>query len=170
MRSWVPRPNVAPPGWTLILLSHSSASSSRNTWSASSQADILQDMPQLMTLEGPRYYFDVAALTAVADTDADTGDKVTPVYGLSLGRHRINGTPELFLQSVHATDTFVKLTRLDNRHVWLNAPAVGVIQSADSTEDGVSANCVIPLGGTRFAVKETLDEVRRLLNAHGSAL
>src|SRR3569833_3434614 len=100
MRSWVPRPNVAPPGWTLILLSHSSASSSRNTWSASSQADILQDMPQLMTLEGPRYYFDVAALTAVADTDADTGDKVTTVYGLSFGCFRFFGSLVLFLLSL----------------------------------------------------------------------
>lgn len=127
-------------------------------------------MPQLATLEGTRFYFNVAAVTAVADSDADTGDKVTTVYGLSGGRLRIGGSPEQFLQSVHATDKFIKLTRLDNSHVWISAPAVAVIHSPVDSEDDETANCVIPLGGTRFAVKEALDEVRRLLNTHGGAL
>jgi hypothetical protein len=127
-------------------------------------------MPQLVTLEGIRFYFNVAAVTAVADSDADTGDKVTTVYGLAPGRLRISASPEQFLQSVHAADKFIKLTRLDNSHVWISAPAVGVIHSPLGEDDDVSANCVIPLGGIRFAVKEALDDVRRLLNARGSNL
>jgi len=127
-------------------------------------------MAQLVTLEGTRFYFNVAAVTAVADSDADTGDRVTTVYGLAAGRLRINGSPEQFLQSVHATDKFVKLTRLDNSHVWINASAVGLIHSPVAEEEDESASCVIPLGGIRFAVKEALDDVRRVLNAHGSNL
>ena len=127
-------------------------------------------MPQLVTLEGTRFYFNVAAVTAVADSDADTGDKVTTVYGLAAGRLRINGSPEQFLQSVHATDKFVKLTRLDNSHVWVSASAVGVIHAPATGDEDASANCVIPLGGIRFAVKEALDDVRRLFNTHGSGL
>ena len=127
-------------------------------------------MPQLATLEGTRFYLNVAAVTAVADTDADTGDKVTTVYGLAPGRLRIHGSPEQFLQSVHATDKFVKLTRLDNSHVWVSASAVGLIHSPVAEEEDESASCVIPLGGIRFAVKEALDDVRRVLNAHGSNL
>jgi hypothetical protein len=127
-------------------------------------------MPQLMTLEGTRFYFDALAVTAVADSDADTGEGVTTVYGLAAGRLRINDSPERFLQSVHASDKFVELTRLDDSHVWIHAAAVAVIHSPVREEDSTGANCVIPLGGTRFAVKETLDEVRRLLNARGASL
>jgi hypothetical protein len=130
----------------------------------------MSDMPQLVTLEGIRFYFNVTAVTAVADSDADTGDKVTTVYGLAAERLRISASPEHFLQSVQAADTFVELTRLDNSHVWISAPAVGAIHSPVGEDDDVGANCVIPLGGIRFAVKEALDEVRRLLNAHGSNL
>jgi hypothetical protein len=128
-------------------------------------------MPQLMTLdEGTRFYFDALAVTAVADSDADTGERVTTVYGLAAGRLRINDSPEKLLQSAHAADKFVELTRLDDSHVWINAHAVGVIHSPVREEDATGANCVIPVGGTRFAVKETLDEVRRRLNAHGASL
>jgi len=127
-------------------------------------------MPQLVTLEGTEFHFNVAAVTAVADSDADTGERVTTVYGLAAGRLRISTSPGKFLQSVHAADAFVELTRLDDSRVWINAPAVAVIHSPEGEEDSTGANCVIPLGGTRFAVKESLDEVRRLLNAHGASL
>ena len=127
-------------------------------------------MPQLVTLEGTQFSFNVMAVTAVADSDADTGEGVTTVYGLASGRLRISTSPEKFLQSVHATDKFVEFTRLDGSHVWINAAAVGVIHSPVREEDSPGANCVIPLGGTRFAVKEALDEVRRLLNTHGANL
>jgi hypothetical protein len=127
-------------------------------------------MPQLMTLEGTRFYFNALAVTAVADSDADTGEGVTTVYGLAAGRLRISDNPERFLQSIHASDKFVELTRLDHSHVWINAAAVAVVHSPVREEDSTAANCVIPLGGTRFAVKETLDEVLRLLNAHGASL
>jgi len=128
------------------------------------------DMPQLMTLEGTRFYFDALAVAAVADSDADTGDRVTTVYGLAAGRLRINDNPEKFLQSIHVANKFVELTRLDDSHVWINAATVASIHSPVSEEDSTGANCIIPLGGTRFAVKETLDEVKRLLNAHGANL
>ena len=127
-------------------------------------------MPQLVTLEGTQFYFNVAAVTAVADSDADTGERVTTVYGLAAGRLRINDGPEKFLQSVHATDGFVALTRLDDSHVWINASAVAAIHAPVGEEDSGDAHCVIPLGGIRFAVKEMLDEVRRLLNARGANL
>lgn len=127
-------------------------------------------MSQLLTLEGVQFYFNVAAVTAVADSDADTGERVTTVYGLAAGRLRISISPERFLQSVHAPDQFVELTRLDDSHVWINASAVAVIHSPVRDEDSGGANCVLPLGGIRLAVKETLEEVRRLLNAHGASL
>ena len=127
-------------------------------------------MPELMTLEGTRFYFDAPAVAAVADSDADTGEGVTTVYGLAAGRLRINDSPARFLQSIHAANEFVELTRLDDSHVWINAVAVAVIHSPVPEEDSAGANCIIPLGGTRFAVQEALDEVQRLLNAHGASL
>jgi hypothetical protein len=127
-------------------------------------------MPQLMTLEGTRFYFDAMAVTAVADSDADTGEGVTAVYGLAAGRLRISDSPVRFLQSIHASDKFVELTRLDDSRVWINVAAVAVMHSPVSEEDSTGANCIIPLGGVRFAVKESLDEVQRLLNAHGARL
>ena len=127
-------------------------------------------MPQLVTLEGIQFYFAAMAVTAIADSDADTGERVTTVYGLAAGRLRISTSPEKFLQSVHAADAFVELTRPDDSHVWINASAVAVIHSSVREEDSTDAHCVIPLGGTRFAVKETPDEVVRLLNAHGASL
>ena len=127
-------------------------------------------MPQLVTLEGIHFYFNVGAVTAVADSDADTGEGVTTVYGLAAGRLRISVSPEKFLQSVHAADAFVELTRPDDSHVWINASAVAVIHSPVREEDSSGANCVLPLGGIRFTVKESLDDVRRLLNAHGARL
>jgi len=127
-------------------------------------------MPQLVTLEGIQFYFAAMAVTAIADSDADTGERVTTVYGLAAGRLRINDSPEKFLQSAHATQKFVELTRLDDSHVWINVSAVAVIHSPVPEEDATGANCVIPVGGTRFAVKETLDEVRRRFNARGASL
>ena len=127
-------------------------------------------MPQLETLEGSRFFFTLSAVTAIADSDPDTGAHVTTVYGLSAAPLRIADTPVEFLQTMGASDKFVKLTRLDDRSVWINPSTVSVIHSPARDEDPASTNCVIPLGDTTHAVKESIEQVRQLVNARGGAL
>jgi len=127
-------------------------------------------VPKLETLDGSRFFFMLSAVTAVADSDPDTGAHVTTVYGLSAAPLRIADSPMRFLQTIGASDKFVKLTRLDDRSIWINPSAVSVIHSPALDQDPASANCVIPLGDTTHAVKESIDQVRELVNARGGVL
>src|SRR5882757_7622007 len=126
-------------------------------------------MPQLVTIDCTRYYFHISTLAGIAENDANTGKRVTTVYGVSARELHIGDSPQTFLHRIGAGEQFVRLTRLDDSGVWINAPAVGVIRSPGADEFPTAARCVIPLG-TPHAVKESMETVRQLLNAHGAGL
>lgn len=125
-------------------------------------------MAELTTLEGTVFCFQADAVAAVASTDADTGAAVTTIYGLSAGTLRIGEGVEEFLQRIGPTQ-FAKLTRPDGSDVWINGLAATVIRST-LPADAVGANAVISLGGSTQAVRESLAQVRTIINAHGGKL
>ena len=127
-------------------------------------------MAELTTAEGFHFCFDPAAITAVADRDADTGEPVTTVYGLTAEALRVREGVEAFLGRIGVARRFAKLTRLDDSPVWFNCAAVQVIRATQPNEYPAAANTLILTGALTVAVRETLSQVRTSVNLAGGNL
>lgn len=127
-------------------------------------------MADLTTIDGLQFHFDPSVVTAVADHDADTLDAVTTVYGLSDRPLRLAETAEGFLARIGVAQTFAKLTRLNDTFIWVNCVAVTVIRSPLPYEYAAVAQAVVSVGALTQAVKETLNQVKEVVNARGGRL
>jgi len=128
-------------------------------------------MAGLITLEGVRFFFDPTSVTAVADRDADTGEAVTTVYGLTAARLRLQEGPEIFLNRIGVIAGFKKLTRVNDTFIWFNCKSVKVIRVPLAGEYPASANTVIPIDSALIqAVKERPEDVVRIINSGGGSL
>ena len=127
-------------------------------------------MADLTTLDGLQLYFDPAAVTAVADHDADTLEAVTTVYGLTGGRLRLAEKPEAFLARIGATKSFAKFTQLTDTFVWINCIAVILIRTPRPDEHPAAAQAVVVAGSQSLVVKESPTRARQMVNAHGGNL
>ena len=123
-------------------------------------------MADLMTLDGLQYYFDPAAVTAVADHDPDTLHAVTTVSGLTNGRLRLAEKPEAFLARIGATQWFARFTQMTDTFVWINCTAVAVLRAAGPDEHP-DAQAVVVAGSQTFVVKESLLRARQMINTQG---
>ena len=127
-------------------------------------------MAELTTKEGLAFFFDSAALLAVADRDVDTGEATTTVYGLSNRPLRLVEGVQAFLSRIAVVGSFASLTRLDNTPIWVNCRAVQVIRPALPGEFHPDASTCVSIGPLAMAVKEPLALVRQTINAHGGNL
>jgi len=127
-------------------------------------------MADLTTTDGSTVHFDPGAVTAVADHDADTGDAVTTVYGLSAGLYRIGEAVDGFLTRIGVAASFVRLTRLDGTFIWANVKAVQTVRTPLVDEYGPQAQAVVAIGSLTQAVTQTPDEVKQIVNAQGGKL
>lgn len=127
-------------------------------------------MSELTTTGGLTIQFDPSAVTAVADHDADTGDAVTTVYGVTAGAVEIAETVDGFLMRIGVAQSFAEFTRPDGSFVWLNCKAVGTIRPPLPDEYPAQAETVISVGSLTQAVDEAPDAVRQAVNAHGGKL
>jgi hypothetical protein len=124
----------------------------------------------LTTIEGLQFHFDPAAVTAVADHDADTLQAVTTVYGLMAGQLRLSETPEAFLNRIGVASSFAKFTRLNDTFIWINCTAVSVVRSPLPGEYPAVAKAIVCVASLTQAVKETVAQVKQMVNAHGGKL
>lgn len=127
-------------------------------------------MAQLTTTAGEVIDFDPAAVTALSDRDAETGEAVTCVWGLAAGVLRTaEGVPAL-LARLHLATDFARLTRPDGASVWLAAKAVFSVRAPWEEEYATGVRAVVSAGALVQGVTETPQEVRRRVDAHGGAL
>jgi hypothetical protein len=129
-------------------------------------------MADLTTIDGLHVYFDPAAVMAVADRDATTGQAVTTVYGLSTGTglYRIGEAVDAFLTRIGSMPHFARFTNLDGTFVWINCKAVKVVRAALAIEHGPQAKSVLMVGALTPPVTETPDQVQQIVHAHGGSL
>ena len=123
-------------------------------------------MASLTTVDGSQISFDPSAVTAVADRDADTGDAVTTVYGLTGGRVRITESVHAFLRRIKVEANFGRLTRPNGTFVWINSKAVISVRPPQDGEYGPDIHAVVSVGTLTQAVKQTPAEVARIVKAH----
>lgn len=127
-------------------------------------------MADLTTVDGFQFCFDPSAITAVADRDANTGEAVATVYGLTAEALQVREGVEPLLARVGLAQKFAKLTRLDDSHVWFNCAAVKVIRAARPDDYEPTARTVVLMSTFTEAVKETLPQVKQIVNSRGGKL
>jgi hypothetical protein len=127
-------------------------------------------MASLTTVDGSQISFDPTAVMAVADRDADTGDAVTTVYGLTGGRVRIAESVHAFLHRIKGEANFGRLTRPNGTFVWINCKAVISVRQPLDGEYGSDVRAVVSVGTLTQAVQQTPAEVERIVKTHHGSL
>jgi hypothetical protein len=127
-------------------------------------------MAELTNNQGMQFLFDPKAVSAIADRDADTGEAVTVVYGLTAGPLRMAEPVDAFLNRVGLTPVFAKLTRPNGSAVWISCKGIKVARPPLADEYAPAVRSVLALGTLLQGVAETLAEVRQAVNAHGGSL
>lgn len=127
-------------------------------------------MADFTTVDGIQFCFDPGEVTAVADRDANTGEAVTTVYGLTAEALQVREGVEPLLARLGIAGKFAKLTRLDGSPVWLNCAAVKVIRAVRPDDYEITAQTVVLMSTFTEAVKETLAQVKEIVNARGGKL
>ena len=127
-------------------------------------------MASLTTIDGSQISFDPTAVTAVADRDADAGDAVTTVYGLTGGRVRIVESVHAFLHRIGVEANFGKLTRPNGTFVWINCKAATAVRPPLEGEYGPNAHAVVSVGTLTQAVQESPADVTKVVRAHHGSL
>jgi hypothetical protein len=127
-------------------------------------------VPTLSTIRGLDLAFRADAVLAVADRDAESAAEVTCVYGLGPSFQKINETVDAFLSRIGMSDKFAKFTRPNGTAIWISAPAVNYITTAQEGLFGAEVKTEIHAGGFRQPVKENLTQVRATVAAHGGGL
>jgi hypothetical protein len=121
----------------------------------------------LTTTDGQQISFDPAAIVAVADRDANTGNAVTCVYGLSPGIVKIDETVAAFLGRLGIAGKYAKLTRPDGSPVWINATAVSVLRAPLANEYPPVVKSVLRAGSLTQAVTQGPSIVKAAIEASG---
>ena len=126
-------------------------------------------MAELTTSTGEEIAFDPAAITAVAERDADTGEVCTTVYGLSAAPLRLEEHPRALLARLQLSTHFAELTRPDGSAVWISGPAVTSLRPPSPDEYEPNVQSVIVAGLLTQGVEERPEEARTRLNdAHAT--
>jgi hypothetical protein len=127
-------------------------------------------MATLETVDGIQITFNPDSVVAVADHDAVTGAIVTCVYGVTKAELRIAEPVDAFLARLGIAAKFAKLTRPNGSPIWINGNSVSSLRAPLPGEyvDGVAT--VITTGSLTQGVKESPDDTRIQLNAHGGKL
>lgn len=127
-------------------------------------------MASLTTTSGEVIDFDPAAVTALSDRDAETGEAVTCVWGLVAGVLRTQERAEELLHRLQLTADFARLSRPDGAFVWIAGKAVISVRAPWEGEYVPGVRAVVSAGALVQGVTETEQEVRERVDAHGGAL
>lgn len=126
-------------------------------------------MVKLTTTASEAIDFDPAAVTAVSDRDADTGEAVTCVFGLAVGVLRTQEPVPALLERLHLAAAFARHAPGRRLHL-VRGQGGGFGACAVEGEYVSSVRAVVSAGALTQGVTQTPEEVRRLVDAHGGAL
>lgn len=127
-------------------------------------------MADITTVEGVKYIFVPAAISAVAEGDDRTDTAGTVIYGLDADRVRVSESAAALLQRLNLTSSFASFTRPDGSSVLINGKSVTVVRQPLSGEYGPEApgiNSVMFVGTLKQALREPLDAARQALGRVG---
>lgn len=126
-------------------------------------------MADITTVEGIKYLFVPAALSAIAETDDRTGLAGTVIYGLDADRVRVGESVPALLQRLNLTSSFAKFTRPDGSPVFINGKSINVVRQPlpGGVEYGPEVQSVVFVGTMKQALREPLDAVRQALGRIG---
>ena len=127
-------------------------------------------MPTLTTTGGTQVTFVAAAVSALVDHDASTGESVTCIYGVTNTVLRISEFVQAFMTRLKFTRKFAQLTRPNGSPVWMNGAAVSSIRAPLPNEYVAGVNTVVFAGGLTQGVQETPADVTASINSHGGDL
>ena len=127
-------------------------------------------MADITTVEGLRVLFDSAAISAVADSDIQTGAAGAVIYGLGPQGLVVSESTDALIGRLNLTSSLAKLTRPDGSPIWINGKSVSVARQPSSGEYEAQAHSVIFADALKQAVRETLDEVKQAVNPVGGNL
>ena len=127
-------------------------------------------MASLTTTAGEAIDFDPAAVTALSDRDPETGEAVTLIYGLAAGELKVSERVDALLHRLQLAADFARLTRPDGASVWVAGKAVAFVRAPWEGEYVPGVHAVVSAGALIQGVTETVEEVRRRVDAQGGAL
>ena len=122
-------------------------------------------MAELTTVDGGKFTFDPASIVALADHDANSGQAVTCIYGLSAGQLKINEPAGAFLDRIGIASSFAKLTRPNGSLIWINGKAVSTLRAPLPGEYVSGVQTVISVGSLTQGVTEDMAAARVAINA-----
>jgi|SRR5215469_13133061 len=122
-------------------------------------------MADITTVDGLKYLFVPAAISAVAEGDDRTDTAGTVVYGLDADRVRVSESVTALLQRLNLASSFAKFTRPDGSPVFISGKAIAVARQPLPSEGyGPEVHSVIFAGTLKQALQESLDAVRQTLS------
>lgn len=126
-------------------------------------------MADITTVEGMKYLFVPAAISAIADSIGGTATGGAVIYGLDADWVKVSESADALLQRLSLASSFVKLTRPDGSPVRINSKSVSVVRQPlpDDLEYGPQVHSVIFAGTLKQALCESLDQVRQALGRVG---
>ena len=127
-------------------------------------------MADITTVGGLKYLFDPGAITAIADSDELTGEKVIVIYGLTAQTQKVSESVAALLQRLNVASAFARFTRPDGSSVLINGKSVSVVSQPVPGQDPEGVNAVIFAGSITQRVREQLEEVRQAVNRVGGNL
>ena len=127
-------------------------------------------MAELTTTAGEVIDFDPAAVTALADQDAMTGEAVTCLFGI-MPDPLLTAEPVAGLLSrLRLGPKVAKLTRPDASPVWIVGSAVTSLRAPLPDEYAPGVQAVVVVTGLVQGVTETPPQARKALDAAGAHL
>lgn len=127
-------------------------------------------MAELTTTSGEVIDVDPAAVTALSDGDATTGEAVTCVFGVAAGPLRTAEAVGSLLDRLHLGSKVAELTRPDATTVWIVGAAVTSLRAPLPDEYAPGVRSVVAVTGLVQGVVQTPEQARKILDAAGARL
>lgn len=127
-------------------------------------------MADITTVEGLQVLFDVAAISAIAGSDGQTGATGAVIYGLGPEGLTVSESTAALVQRLNLAASLAKLTRPDGSPIWINGKSISVARQPAPGEYAAQVHSVIFAGAIKQAIRETLDDVRQAVNRVGGSL
>jgi hypothetical protein len=122
-------------------------------------------MPTILTSSGVSVIFDPSAIFALAETDADSGDEVTCVYGILPAAIQIKDKVGDFLASLGIAGKFSQLTRPDGSKIWIRGNAVTYLTPPVSGDSPDSVNTIVGIGSFTQGIREDAGSAKAAINS-----
>lgn len=121
-------------------------------------------MASITTVSGAQIVLDPSAISAVAETDPDSGAAVTCLYGVLPAVVKVAGKAGDLLSELGLQGKFAPLTRPDGGKIWIRGSAVTYLMPPVPDESPEAVKTIVGTGSTPQGVTEDLPTARAAIN------